>query len=79
MRSSPDHPTHATLSCAGASRAMSRIAMSRGVLYDLFWAKPPVAVARNLGISSVALGKLCAQRNVPNEAPAGLLGEVAGR
>jgi hypothetical protein len=56
---------------------MSRIAMSRGVLYDLFWAKPSVAVARGLGISSVALGKLCARRNVPN--PVGLLVEVAGR
>lgn len=38
---------------------------SRDELFDLVWSKPTTEVARNLGISDVAVGKLCSKLQVP--------------
>jgi hypothetical protein len=39
--------------------------LSRQELYDLVWAKPITTVAKELGISDVALGKWCRKTEVP--------------
>lgn len=38
---------------------------SRSELFELVWSKPATAVARDLGISDVAVGKLCSKLQVP--------------
>lgn len=44
---------------------MVRKDISREELFALIWEKPAVEVARDLGISDVAVGKLCARLQVP--------------
>jgi hypothetical protein len=39
--------------------------LSRQTLYDLLWSKPKTEVAKSLGISDVALGKICGKADVP--------------
>ena len=39
--------------------------LSRQELYDLVWGRPGRDVARELGMSDVALGKACKRANVP--------------
>jgi len=38
---------------------------TRAALYDLLWAKPKTAVATELGISDVRLGKICREADIP--------------
>lgn len=38
---------------------------SQQALYDLVWSKAKTAVAKGLGISDVALGKICKKANIP--------------
>lgn len=38
---------------------------TRAELYDLVWSRPRTALAKDLGISDVAIGKHCALANVP--------------
>lgn len=38
---------------------------SRQALYDLLWSKAKTEVAKDLGISDVALGKICKKANIP--------------
>jgi hypothetical protein len=38
---------------------------SRQDLYDLVWSKAKTEVAKNMGISDVALGKICKKANIP--------------
>lgn len=40
--------------------------ISREELFTLIWEKPTVEVARDMGISDVAVAKLCARLQVPN-------------
>lgn len=44
---------------------MQRINVRREELYDLVWSKPRTAIAKELGISDVRVGKLCREMNVP--------------
>ncbi len=44
---------------------MQRVDISREELFALIWEKPTVEVARDLGISDVAVAKLCARLQVP--------------
>jgi hypothetical protein len=37
----------------------------RNVLYEQVWSKPALTVAKDYGVSSVWLGKVCRQLNVP--------------
>ena len=39
--------------------------LTREALYDLIWSKPKTALAKELGLSDVALGKACANGRVP--------------
>jgi len=39
--------------------------LTRGVLYDLVWARPMTKVAADLGLSDVALKKICRKHKVP--------------
>jgi len=41
------------------------ITLPRSELYDLVWSKPVTEVARELGISDVALAKRCRALNIP--------------
>lgn len=38
---------------------------TRQALYDLLWSKPKTAVASELGLSDVGLGKICREANIP--------------
>lgn len=38
---------------------------TRQALYDLLWSKPKTAVATELGLSDVGLGKICREANIP--------------
>lgn len=44
---------------------MDRTDISREQLFALIWEQPATVVARSLGISDVALGKLCQRLQVP--------------
>ena len=37
---------------------------TRQALYDLLWSKPKTAVASELGLSDVGLGKICREANI---------------
>lgn len=39
--------------------------LSRQALYDLIWSKAKTEVAKNFGVSDVALGKACKKANIP--------------
>src|ERR1700733_3381070 len=39
--------------------------MNRAALYELVWAKPVTHVARDFGISDVAIRKICIKHNIP--------------
>jgi hypothetical protein len=41
---------------------------TRAELYDLVWSRPRTALAKELGVSDVAIGKHCARANVPTPA-----------
>ena len=41
------------------------LTLSRQELYDLVWSKPVTEVAKELGISDVALAKRCRALNIP--------------
>ncbi|MBT4362527.1 MAG: hypothetical protein HOB84_05985 [Candidatus Marinimicrobia bacterium] len=41
------------------------ITISRQELYDLVWSKPVVKIAKEFGISDVAVGKICRKMNIP--------------
>jgi hypothetical protein len=41
------------------------ITVKRTVLYDLVWSKPVVKIAKDFGISDVAVGKICKKLNIP--------------
>jgi len=41
------------------------IKMDRQELYELVWSKPVVQIAKDLGISDVAVGKICKKLNIP--------------
>jgi len=41
------------------------IKIGRQELYDLVWSKPVVKIAKDLGISDVAVGKICKKLNIP--------------
>lgn len=41
------------------------VEITRERLFELIWSEPTTTVAKRLGISDVALGKLCRQRQVP--------------
>jgi hypothetical protein len=41
------------------------IKIGRQELYDLVWSKPVVQVAKDFGISDVAVGKICKKLNIP--------------
>ena len=43
--------------------------LTRKGLYDLVWSKPRTELAKQFGISDVAVGKLCRQLNVPAPPP----------
>lgn len=45
---------------------MVRQELSRKELFALVWEKPTCEVARDLGVSDVAVGKLCTRLQVPN-------------
>ena len=45
--------------------ARRRPDVSRSELFDLVWSKPTTEVAQDLGISDVAVGKLCSKLQVP--------------
>ena len=45
--------------------AQNYITLSRSKLYDLVWSKPVTDVAKELGISDVALAKRCRAINIP--------------
>ena len=42
-----------------------RITLTRESLFDLVWSKPKTAIAKDLGISDVAVRKICLKLNVP--------------
>ncbi|MER8802242.1 hypothetical protein [Mesorhizobium sp. M0998] len=44
---------------------MARRELSREELFALVWEKPTLEIARDLGLSDVAIGKLCARLQVP--------------
>ncbi len=50
---------------------MSRRQLSREQLFALVWEKPTQDVAKELGVSDVAVGKLCSRLQVPKP-PRGL-------
>ena len=52
--------------------------LTRKELYDLVWAKPRTEIAKQFEISSVRLGKLCREMNVPAP-PRGYWANLAGR
>ena len=39
--------------------------IDRDDLYELIWSKPAVEVAKQFGISDVAVGKICKKLNIP--------------
>jgi hypothetical protein len=39
--------------------------LNRQALYDLVWSKPMTHAAKELGVSDVMLGKMCAQQDIP--------------
>jgi hypothetical protein len=41
------------------------IKIGRQELYDLVWSKPVVKIAEDLGVSDVAVGKICKKLNIP--------------
>ena len=41
------------------------ITISRNELYKLVWSKPVVKIAKDFGISDVAVGKICKKMNIP--------------
>ena len=41
------------------------ITIERDQLYELVWTKPVVKIAKDLGISDVAVGKICKKLNIP--------------
>ncbi len=43
--------------------------ISREELFELIWEKPTVEVARDMGISDVAVAKLCARTSSAKTAP----------
>ena len=43
--------------------------ITRSDLYDLVWSQPRTALAKEFGISDVAIGKYCAAAHVPAPAP----------
>lgn len=48
---------------------MMTTTLTRQALYDLVWSRPRTALAKELGISDVAIGKHCARANVPAPPP----------
>lgn len=42
---------------------------TRSQLYELIWSKPRTALAKELGISDVAIGKHCAKEHIPGPPP----------
>jgi hypothetical protein len=46
-----------------------KLLLSREALYARVWATPRVQLAREFGISDVALGRLCRRRNIPCPGP----------
>jgi hypothetical protein len=46
------------------------LTLSREDLYELIWSKPMVEIARDLGMSDVALAKHCRELGVPEDASA---------
>jgi hypothetical protein len=42
--------------------------LNRQALYDLVWSKPMTHAAKELGVSDVMLGKMCAQQDIPRPA-----------
>jgi integrase len=52
--------------CSSSQRATrSRHYFKREMLYELVWTAPVTEVARRLGVSDVALAKLCRRANIP--------------
>ncbi|WP_318886471.1 hypothetical protein [Sinorhizobium meliloti] len=51
--------------CSGQNDGMARRNLSREELFALVWQKPTQEVAKELGVSDVAVGKLCARLQVP--------------
>src|SRR5262249_10776185 len=45
------------------------ILLTRETLYEEVWTKPTTKLAKELGISDVALGKICKKLNVPKPPP----------
>src|SRR5215510_2724877 len=45
------------------------ILITREILYDRVWTTPTTKLAKELGISDVALGKICKKLNVPKPPP----------
>ena len=41
------------------------ITINRQDLYNLVWSKPVVKIAKDFGISDVAVGKICKKMNIP--------------
>ena len=39
---------------------------SRKEFYDLVWSKPTTHVAKDFGLSDVAIHKICKKHNIPN-------------
>jgi hypothetical protein len=42
-----------------------QVTLTRELLYELVWSKPKTAVAEELGITDVAVGKICRKLSVP--------------
>ena len=42
-----------------------QVTLTRELLYELVWSKPKTAVGEELGISDVAVGKICRKLSVP--------------
>lgn len=41
------------------------IRLARAELYDRVWSEPTVKIAKDLGVSHVAISKICRKMNVP--------------